>query len=64
MPVGAIEDALAMREIMPDAVLVGERHARGLALEAECGSRLASDEDLARLTPEQRAYWLTGTARK
>ncbi|MDH4106336.1 MAG: 2-phosphosulfolactate phosphatase, partial [Gammaproteobacteria bacterium] len=30
MPVGAIEDALAMREIMPNAVLVGERHARRL----------------------------------
>jgi 2-phosphosulfolactate phosphatase len=30
MPVGAIEDALAMREIMPNCVLVGERHARRL----------------------------------
>ena len=30
MPVGAIEDALAMRQVMPNAVLVGERHARRL----------------------------------
>jgi 2-phosphosulfolactate phosphatase len=30
LPVGAIEDALAMRIAMPDAVLVGERHARRL----------------------------------
>ena len=30
MPVGAIEDALALREVFPDAVLVGERHARRL----------------------------------
>jgi 2-phosphosulfolactate phosphatase len=30
MPVGAIEDALALRTVMPDAVLVGERHARRL----------------------------------
>jgi len=30
LPVGAIEDALALRTVMPDAVLVGERHARRL----------------------------------
>lgn len=30
LPVGAIEDALALRAVMPDAVLVGERHARRL----------------------------------
>ena len=30
LPVGAIEDALALRDAMPDAVLVGERHARRL----------------------------------
>jgi 2-phosphosulfolactate phosphatase len=30
LPVGAIEDALALRSVMPDAVLVGERHARRL----------------------------------
>jgi 2-phosphosulfolactate phosphatase len=30
LPVGAIEDALALRSIHPDAVLVGERHARRL----------------------------------
>jgi 2-phosphosulfolactate phosphatase len=30
MPVGAIEEALALRAVMPDAVLVGERHARRL----------------------------------
>ena len=30
LPVGAIEDALALRHAMPDAVLVGERHARRL----------------------------------
>jgi 2-phosphosulfolactate phosphatase len=30
LPVGAIEDALALRDRMPDAVLVGERHARRL----------------------------------
>jgi 2-phosphosulfolactate phosphatase len=30
LPVGAIEDALALRQAMPDAVLVGERHARRL----------------------------------
>lgn len=30
LPVGAVEDALALRESLPDAVLVGERHARRL----------------------------------
>jgi 2-phosphosulfolactate phosphatase len=30
LPVGAIEEALALRAVMPDAVLVGERHARRL----------------------------------
>jgi 2-phosphosulfolactate phosphatase len=30
LPVGAIEDALALRQVMPDAILVGERHARRL----------------------------------
>jgi 2-phosphosulfolactate phosphatase len=30
LPVAAIEDALALRAVMPDAVLVGERHARRL----------------------------------
>jgi 2-phosphosulfolactate phosphatase len=30
LPVGDIEDALALRQAMPDAVLVGERHARRL----------------------------------
>ncbi len=30
LPVGAIEDALALRDAMPNAVLVGERHARRL----------------------------------
>ncbi|MGL6222271.1 MAG: 2-phosphosulfolactate phosphatase [Steroidobacteraceae bacterium] len=30
LPVGAIEDALTLRTVMPDAVLVGERHARRL----------------------------------
>ena len=30
LPVGAIEDAFALRERMPDAVLAGERHARKL----------------------------------
>lgn len=30
LPVGAVEDALALRVAMPDAVLVGERHARRL----------------------------------
>jgi 2-phosphosulfolactate phosphatase len=30
LPVGAIEEALALRQVLPDAVLVGERHARRL----------------------------------
>jgi len=30
LPVGAIEDALALRQVMPAALLVGERHARRL----------------------------------
>ncbi len=30
LPVGDIDDALALRQAMPDAVLVGERHARRL----------------------------------
>jgi len=30
LPVGAIEDALALRKALPDALLVGERHARRL----------------------------------
>jgi 2-phosphosulfolactate phosphatase len=30
LPVAAIEDALALRAVMPDALLVGERHARRL----------------------------------
>jgi 2-phosphosulfolactate phosphatase len=30
LPVGAIEDALALRQALPDALLVGERHARRL----------------------------------
>jgi 2-phosphosulfolactate phosphatase len=30
LPVGEIDDALALRQAMPDAVLVGERHARRL----------------------------------
>jgi 2-phosphosulfolactate phosphatase len=30
LPTGAIEDALAMRNAMPDVLLVGERHARRL----------------------------------